>query len=69
MYKPRSYKQIERIMIKRVGAFNWFTNETFDDPFKQGWKGRIRRKGQFKNKRMLEEFSIKKKNCKIAITT
>ena len=69
MYRPRSYKQIERIMIKRVGAFNWFTNETFDDPFKQGWKGRIRRKGQFKNKRMLEELSIKKKNCKIAITT
>ena len=35
MYRTRSYKRTERIMIKRVGALTWFTTEKLDDPFKQ----------------------------------
>jgi len=51
MYRTRSHKQTERIMIKHVGALTWFTVENLDDPFKQGWKGRIRRKGLFSNRK------------------
>ena len=50
MYRQRNYKKTERIMIKGVAALNWFTGVNLDDPYKQGWKGRVRRKGQFKNK-------------------
>ena len=56
-------------MIKRVGALTWFTTEKLDDPFKQGWKGRVRRKGQFINKKEEGNHRRKKNNIKTEITT
>ena len=50
-YRTREYNKIERIMVKRVGAVTWFTDEKLDDPFKQGWKGRVKRKGHFNKMR------------------
>ena len=61
MYRQRNYKKTERIMIKGVAALNWFTGVNLDDPYKQGWKGRVRRKGQFKNKETKDEKLMRKK--------
>ena len=68
MYRQRNYKKTERIMIKGVAALNWFTGVNLDDPYKQGWKGRVRRKGQFKNKETKDE-KFKKENLEVEITT
>ena len=43
-YRKRTYKDVERKMIKRSNMESWYTSGSLDDPYKQGWKGRVKRK-------------------------
>ena len=45
LYRDRWYKKNERLITKRIQMSTWFTGEDLGDPWRKGWKSRIKRKG------------------------
>ena len=43
LYRGRDFKQDERKIMKYVSPFIWFTNENIKDPYRNMWKGKIKR--------------------------
>ena len=45
LYRPKNFKQEERIKVKYVNRYNWYTDIDLKDPFRNKWKNRVKRKG------------------------
>ena len=41
LYRKRDYRFDERVKLKHVDKYNWFTNLNLKDPFRNMWKFRV----------------------------
>ena len=44
LYRHRTFRRRERLLLKYVEKFNWFTNVNLGDQHRNEWKSRINRR-------------------------
>ena len=52
LYRQRSFRARERILLKYVEKSTWYTNMNLGDQFRNDWKYRITNRGRKKKKRV-----------------
>ena len=45
LYRPRKYQQESRMILKYINYSTWYSDEDLGEPYRQGWKKYIKRKG------------------------
>ena len=45
LYRPRSYQEESRKILKYINVMTWYTGENLGDPYRQHWKANVKRKG------------------------
>ena len=42
IHRPYDFRRNERILVKHVDNTTWFKDEKLGDPFKDGWRSKIK---------------------------